>query len=169
RFYTSRDALHDRYGRIYQLPQQWSSKGQDVRLWLIDYRTKKATRAMHGRLRIVSTPVGRSAFSHQALSALVCGQPRADLVVGSGDCYIGLLGLLVARRMRARFVFDVYDRYDEFAGYRTLPGFDLFKFLLQQADVRLFASRAVMEEMCISKGSDVLVPNGVDSQRFSPL
>lgn len=169
RFYTSRDALHDTYGRIYQLPQHWSSKVKDVRLWLVDYRTKSFTRAVHGRLRIVSTPVGRSDFVRQAISALGCGQPRADLVVSSGDCYIGLLGLLVARRMRARFVFDVYDRYDEFAGYRTLPGFDLFRFLLRQADVRLFASRAVMEEMSMGRGSDVLVPNGVDSRRFSPL
>lgn len=168
RFYTSRDALLEKYGRIYQLPWHWSRSGMDVKLWLIDYRSGGSPRIMDGQLEVVSTSVRGPAFFGNAARAIAGGQRCADLVVASGDCYIGLLGWLVAKRMRARFVFDIYDKYDEFPGYWSPPGCDLFGFLLQRADVRLFASRSVMDKASISNGIDELVPNGVDMHRFAP-
>lgn len=167
RYYTSRDAWLDRYGRIYQLPWYWSRSGWDVRLWLVDYRGRRPEQGTDGPLRIVSTPLRSPSFPWMAAKAIAAGRPAASVVVASGDCYVGLLGWCVARRMRARFVFDVYDKYDEFAGYRSLPGFDPFRFLLRRADVRLFASRAVMGELS-GPGANVLVPNGVDTGRFAP-
>ncbi|MEO6690520.1 MAG: glycosyltransferase [Dokdonella sp.] len=172
RFYTNRDALRERYGRIYQLPWHWADVGLRTRLWLIDYHSREKASVVDGALDVLSTPVfsgaaiGRAAvelFSRKRIDEM----PR--VVVASGDCYIGLLAYRIARRLRARLVFDVYDKYDEFEGYHRFFGFDSFDFLLRRADARLFASRALMENLGANQGSNHLVPNGLDSSRFRPL
>lgn len=169
RYYTNRDALTECYGRIYQLPLHWSRKGFNTTLWLLDYHGKDHIETMDGALRVVSTPVRRWPVL-QELMRFWSRQRVAppDLVVASGDCYIGLLGYHLARRHRARFVFDVYDKYDEFGGYRRLPRFDPFHFLLTRSDWCLFASRALMESSGSGAPVNLFVPNGVDTEHFTP-
>jgi glycosyltransferase involved in cell wall biosynthesis len=91
--------------------------------------------------------------------------------VASGDCYIGLLAWIVACLTGASFVFDIYDKYDEFAGYRKPFGFDLFGFLIRRARLSLFASRALAERLSSVKpgGAAEVAPNGVDGQMFHPM
>lgn len=168
RFYTNRDALLERYGRIWQLPWHWSQAGIPVRLWLVDYHAARAQRERHGMLDVLSTPVRNLSVFGQWMRESRRSNRNVEVVVASGDCYIGLMAYQLARRLRARFVFDVYDKYDEFGGYRRLPGFEPFEFLLRGADVRLFASRALQNDLAQAAGLECLVPNGVDLQRFAP-
>jgi glycosyltransferase involved in cell wall biosynthesis len=167
RFYTNRDALCEKYGRIYQLPWHWSRAGVSTRLWLVDYHERETVRQRDETLEILSTPVRNLAvFRHWAAQAFT--ENRPSMVVASGDCYIGLMAYRIAQRFGAHFVFDVYDKYDEFGGYRRLPGFDPFRYLLRQAYVRLYASRALMLQFPTEVERSILVPNGVDMHRFAP-
>lgn len=168
RFYTNRDALREKYGRIWQLPWHWSRAGIKTRLWLVDYHTRQKVYEMDGDMQIVSTPVKNLALFRYWLSRRYLPDGKPDVVVASGDCYIGWLGMRVARGAGARFIFDVYDKYDEFTGYRTPPGFDLFRHLIAEADMRMFASRALMERVG-GAGSATLVPNGIDTTLFRPM
>jgi glycosyltransferase involved in cell wall biosynthesis len=93
---------------------------------------------------------------------------RPTVVVGAGDCYVGLLAWLLARLAGARFVFDIYDKYDEFAGYRRLPFFDPFAFLRRRADLRLYCSRGLEALHSGEAGHTAFVPNGVEEQAFAP-
>ena len=171
RFYTNRDAFLERFGRIYQLPYWWAMAGHEVDLWLIDYRGSKSAAVRDDALDVESTPVFRRRFFSRWLG-LCAGRLRAKrphIIVASGDCYIGMLGYVAARLCGARIVFDVYDRYDVFAGYRGLPGFDPLTFLLRRADIVTFASARVLEDLGPIANRAVLVPNGVDLVRFRPL
>lgn len=169
RFYTNKDALTERFGRIYQLPLEWSRHIGDLRCWLVDYHTGKTVHASDGRLRITSTPVVSWASLKFLLSA--CWSFRPDVVVVSGDCYLGLVGWCIARICGAKLVFDVYDKYDDFGGYMRPLGLDLFGFLRRQANLRLFASRALAVSYAgeVPEERDILVPNGVDAGQFRPL
>lgn len=168
RFYTNRDALIEKYGRIYQLPWHWSQAKVDTKLWLIDYHTRTEFHRTDETLEIHSTPILSLNFFRHWITGGGFKQPHPfDIVVASGDCYIGLMAYLLARRIRAQFIFDVYDKYDEFPGYRSPPGFDLFTYLLNKADARWFASRALMNSLHRSP-NDCLVPNGLDLRRFEP-
>jgi len=170
RFYTNRDALTERYGRIYQLPHLWAEDGVPTRLWLVDYKTRETRHTRDGALDVTSLPaIGLGSARQLLTEAFGANAARPDVVVASADCYIGLVGYRLARRLGARFVFDVYDKYDEFSTYRRLPGFDPFTFLLQRADSRLFASRSLVETIGMRPSGDVIVPNGVDTTRFRPL
>lgn len=171
RFYTNRDAFKERFGRIYQLPFWWAKAGHDVDLWLVDYHGREVESSSDDELRVESTPVLRWRFFARWISACFGrrGVRRPDIVVASGDCYIGFIAYLIARIRRADFVFDVYDRYDLFDGYRRLPGFDPQTFLVRKADIVAFASVAVLDELGQQTGGAVLIPNGIDLSLFRPL
>lgn len=168
RFYTNKDALAEQFGRVYQLPSHWAAEGSQVLLWLLDYHTSRPERRADGEFRIVSTPL----FSFSAICAAVAAfRFKPGIVVASGDSYIGCVGWLLARLFGARFVFDVYDKYDEFAGYKKIFGFDLFGFLRGKADIRFFCSRTLLAYYDSNDGpsTSVLVLNGVDGSKFRPL
>jgi glycosyltransferase involved in cell wall biosynthesis len=168
RFYTNKDALSERFGRIFHLPMEWSNAGNDVRLWLVDYHTREALDTRAGQLSIWSSP----AASLRSVACLFRSlRRRPEVLVASGDCYIGLLGWLIARATRARFVFDVYDKYDAFAGYVRPLGWDLFGFLRRHADLLLFSSAPLARSLGQDPdaGGATLVPNGVDEAAFRPM
>ena len=168
RFYTNRDAYKERFGRIYQLPYWWAKASQEVDLWLVDYHGRNAAVTRDETLTVETTPVLRWRVLARWFSACFSRRRarRPDIIVASGDCYVGLLGYMVARIRRAKFVFDVYDRYDLFEGYRRLLGFDPQAFLLRNADVVLFASVAVLDELREQTKDATLVPNGIDLGEF---
>ncbi len=172
RFYTNRDAFEEDYGRIFQLPFWWAAGGHDVKLWLVDYHSRQPGSRNAGDLQVESTPVFgwrcvRRVFSE--FTRPLRGTARPRLVIASGDCYLGLLGYLVARILGARFVFDLYDRYDVFAGYRRLPGFDPQLFLLRHADAVTFASNPLKDDLEREAMVALVVPNGVDTRHFRPM
>lgn len=170
RFYTNRDALEERYGRIYQLPAHWATQDQKSTLWLIDYHSKQRISRVEGEMRIESTPIrglGWMAQFARVLFARLQGRAPSH-IIASGDAYIGLLGWLLARLTGAFFVFDVYDKYDEFSGYRKPLGWDLFGFLLRRADQCWFASRRLFDQIGNKARGDVLIMNGIDTSRFTP-
>lgn len=172
RFYTNRDAWLEQYGRIYQLPRHWAASGIPTRLWLVDYHTREVVVTHDDGLEVASTSVrSGSVFRRYAAESARRHRLTAkpNVVVASGDCYIGLMGYRLAKRLGANFVFDVYDKYDEFGAYQRVPGFDPFRFLLGRAGTRLFASRALMLQLGCRTGRDLLVPNGIDVERFRPL
>lgn len=168
RFYTNKDTLAERFGRIYQLPYCWAAAGHEVGLWLVDYHTREATQTWDGPLQIVTAPL----LSNGMLRTLFCAlRFRPHAIVASGDCYIGLLGWTLARLAGACFVFDIYDKYDEFAAYRKPIGFDLFGFLRRRSTLRYYASQVLLRSL---EGAEpgptaVVVPNGVDPQLFVPM
>lgn len=172
RYYTNRDALKEHYGRVYQLPSQLQLAGNSVSLWLIDYygRDLTATPIFDEKsLPVVSTYLFSMAMLKKGFATLFVRRSRPEIIVASGDCYLGLLAWAIARLLRARFIFDIYDRYDEFPGYRRLPGFDPLVFLRQRADACFFASEIVPVQLGGRKDTDIIVPNGIDTDFFKPL
>jgi glycosyltransferase involved in cell wall biosynthesis len=93
---------------------------------------------------------------------------QPDIVVASGDCFLGFLGRRLANRSGARFVFDVYDDYRTFGAYRAFLGWDALGYLCGRADLVMYASRAVAERHAYDSPY-VLVPNGVDGAVFRPM
>ncbi len=171
RHYTNRDALAECYGRIYQLPLHWSKQDTRTHLWLIDYHGKSRLKRDDGSLTIDSTPIRSMSWIFKSLAIVwrrLSGKAPTH-IIASGDAYIGLLGWLLARLTGACFIFDVYDKYDEFGAYRKPLGWNLFGFLLRHADQCWFASRRLLSQLGNAARGDALVMNGVDTDRFKPM
>jgi glycosyltransferase involved in cell wall biosynthesis len=170
RYYTNRDALTEKFGRIYQLPSRWAGLDSNVTLWLIDYHGKEHRSDSIGRLKVISLPLRliRGWLSLLSLSLKMVFR-RPEVAVASGDCYIGLMVWLFSRVSGSKFVFDVYDKYDEFPGYRRILGFDMFGFLLKRSNLVIFASQSLMSELGSPMRGDFVIPNGIDLERFRPM
>jgi glycosyltransferase involved in cell wall biosynthesis len=165
RFYTNKDALREHFGRMYRIPQRWRQTGQRVGVWLVDYHTREINRVDDDGMDVVTAPIFHFESFRQFSRALLTRRSR--YIIASGDCYLGLLGWVIARLSGAAFVFDVYDKYDEFGGYRRLWGFGLFSFLLMRADRLLFASQGLATKLGAGLRAPYrVVPNGVDSMLF---
>ena len=167
RFNTNRDALLEKFGRNYQFPLHLAQR-HSVTLWLVDYHSKITIQCSDGPLTITSTPVKNLAvFKHYLLGTYQTTQP-IDMVIASGDCYIALMAQRIAKKLQAKFIFDVYDKYDEFSGYIKPLGFDLFGHLLKTADMRLFASHALLHSLGQPE-HDAILSNGLDANHFRPI
>ena len=167
RFNTNRDALLEKFGRNYQFPLHLAQR-HSVTLWLVDYHSKTTIQCSDGPLTITSTPVKNLAvFKHYLLGTYQTTQP-IDMVIASGDCYIALMAQRIAKKLQAKFIFDVYDKYDEFSGYIKPLGFDLFGHLLKTADMRLFASHALLHSLGQPE-HDAILSNGLDANHFRPI
>lgn len=168
RFYTNKDALSEHYGRMYQLPRKWQEAGVQVRLWLIDYHTRETLYTQDGDMLVASAPMVSFGTLHQLFRALITN--RANYIVASGDCYIGMIGWILARLSGASFIFDIYDKYDVFAGYHRIGWFDPFGFLLKHADRLLFASRRLADTLRPRMRAPYqIVLNGVDLDVFKSM
>jgi|SRR5690606_13408621 len=165
RFYTNRDAYTERFGRIYQLPYHWS-KETKINLWLIDYHSREKINTIHADLNITATPILSILFLLNTFKSIFLIRPK--MIVASGDCYIGLFSFILAKLCKAKFIFDVYDKYDTFSGYKNLGFKNLFHFLLKKADTCMFASKKFKDDCEQICKKTILAPNGINTSQFYP-
>lgn len=169
RFYTNRDLLRDRFGRLFHLPVVLARRGSEVHVDAIDY---KNSRGEH--LRIKGVPFR----SLPAAGARILGLPLVlqrhavdsipDVIMASGDSHIGYMGLHLARKLDIPFVFDVYDYYPAFSG-NLIPGMKwMFRRAVAGADLVLCASTSLMHRLQSINARRLLVENGVDPALFVP-
>lgn len=164
RFYTNRDAYTEKFGRIYQLPYYWSKENK-TQLWLIDYHSKEKVIAQDEQLQILSTPIFSLSFILFFFSSIF---KKPKTIVASGDCYIGIFSLILAKIIGAKFIFDVYDKYDTFSGYRNLFVINIYQLLLKKSDLCLFSSQKLMDDSQNLCKHTILVQNGVNQNHFYP-
>ena len=122
RYYTNKDLIQERFGRLYHLPTQIQRLGCDVKVTALDYRHPMAERHVLEEVifkTLPATPLQLASSLRQIHGVFRSDSP--DIVVASGDSHIGFLGLQLAHILGAPFVFDVYDYYPAFSG-NCIPG-----------------------------------------------
>ena len=170
RYYTGKDLIRDRFGRLYHLPIQLSLLERQVSVTAIDYRHPLAERhELDGVIfRTLPATATRLPGSLIELQRTLRADPP-DILLASGDSHIGYLGLRLARGLGIPFVFDIYDYYPAFAGNR-IPGIKtLFRKAVTGADLVLCASTPLMERLATLNRKRLLIENGVDRRLFKPM
>jgi glycosyltransferase involved in cell wall biosynthesis len=169
RYYTNKDLIRDRFGRLFHLPTQMSEQGACVSVNAIDYRNSQPTQLEHAGVTFTTVPA-----TLRRLPGLIPNLFRAaraarpQIVIASGDSHIGFVALQIARRIGARFVFDAYDFYPAFAGNR-IPGMKaMFGTAVKQSDLVLCASQSLCERLRPENRNVLLIENGVDTEQFKP-
>ncbi|MFV0476349.1 MAG: glycosyltransferase [Parahaliea sp.] len=140
--------LHDRYGRLFELPHALAEHGE-LTAFCIDYRWAK------GGEEVVSP---RERWLYRSVPAtLLLGwvfslwaalrKARPDVVIASSDCLQIIIGAFIARCCGAAFVADLYDDYSTF-GLARIPG---VRWLYRRALARASGISAVS----VTLGEDV--------------
>lgn len=169
RYYTNKDLIKDKFGRLYHLPVQLARLGHDINVIAIDYRnTKVAEYTLDGvTFKTLPATVSQLPFvPYRAYSAL--SNTRSDILVASGDSHIGYIGWQISRLLSSRFVFDVYDYYPAFKGNRIPYMEAMFMKAVQNANIVLCASSSLQQKLNTINESKWVVPNGVNPEQFNP-
>lgn len=169
RYYTNKDLIRDRFGRLYHLPVALAKNGATVHVLAFDYRGSKHESISIEGVEFKSIPLTLISVLKLLLDVYRGTKDfKPDIIIASGDSYIGYLGKLISTFAGARFVFDVYDYYPAFPGNR-IPGMKrMFKKALTSADVVLSASRSLADKLSSTNPSTIVVNNGVDETLFRP-
>lgn len=170
RHYTNKDLLNDRFGRLYHLPAQLGVRGYEGLVLAVDYRGGVASRISSPGVTFESMPL--RPLTPLSLFWRLWRRVRSfrpDLVLASGDGYLGALGLHFARRMDVPFVFDIYDDYRVFRSARIPGAARLFSRAVNGADLLVYASAEFRAKLTAGDRNVCLVENGVDPELFRPM
>ena len=160
--------IHEGYGGWHR--REWIRDVDVHRLPLYPSNSPGAARRMASYLSFVATSAvaGRACFGRR-LDYLLCESP---------PLFLGLSGVWLARRCRARFVFNVSDLWPESAvrlGWRrdaavVRMAFRLEAFCYRHAWVVTGQSRGIVADVRARFASTrcELLSNGVDTDAFSP-
>ncbi|MDT8407026.1 MAG: glycosyltransferase [Methylococcales bacterium] len=170
RYYTNKDLIKDKFGRLYHLPVQLAKLGHDIVVIAIDYRNTKVTECTLDDVNFITLPATVSQLPflpYRAYQAIRKAQP--DILICSGDSHIGYLGWQISRRLKCRFAFDVYDYYPAFKG-NQIPGMKtMFRIAVQKAELVLCASQPLQKRLEQWNNNTLLAENGVDKSLFRPM
>lgn len=170
RFYTNKDLIADRYGRLFHLPVEMARLGHTVSVLALDYRGIDTADLSVGDATFQTLPArGTRLVGLWGQLQSEADRFEPDVVVGSADTPLGWLAQRLARRNRARFVFDVYNNYQSFASARLPAMKRVFAALLRDADLVVAASGPLVT-LARQRGANVVqIVNGVDPQVFKAL
>lgn len=170
RFYTNKDLLEDRFGRLYHLPVELSKHQIAVSVLALDYRNSIPCLSESMGVRFQSIPIR---FSNIPLAIIglyrLAKENSPNIIIASGDSHIGYMGKVLANRIGCRYIFDVYDYYPAFSGNR-IPGMKwMFMEAVKGADTVLCASDVLANKLRPKNVNCVVIPNGVDTSIFRPF
>jgi len=170
RYYTNKDLIADRFGRLFHLPVQLSKNGHQGIVVAADYRNKKSEKLEISNLTFYSVPFN---FIFPALFLFkiyrLFKQYQPDIIIASGDSHFGAIGLFLAKIAKIPFVFDVYDHYAVF-GTNKVPGMKwLYYLALRKADLVVCASVPLSHFIRQYNQSVTVIENGVDLSLFKPI
>lgn len=170
RYYTNKDLLKDKFGRLYHLPVHLARLGANVSVAAVDYRNAFREQMSEQGVAFDTVPATPPRLPHLLFDLYRTARAsEPDIVIASGDSHIGFIGKQLARRMRARFVYDVYDYYPAFSGNR-IPGMKaMFRSAVKGADLVLCASGPLQRILSPLNGHTLLIENGVDRRLFAPM
>ncbi len=171
RYYTNKDLINDRFGRLYYLPLQLARRGVTVSVSAVDYRNQLETES-HAQGVVFRT------FPIAPLTILKCLKQiyvhartaKPDIIIASGDIHLGYLGLQLARRLNVCFVYDIYDYYPAFKINRYPGSTAWFNYAVRKADLALCASEPLMNIVLARLNENaILIENGVDLELFKEM
>lgn len=169
RYYTNKDLLKDRFGRLFHLPIELARNGVHVEVAAIDYWHSNREEINVDGVVFRSIPATLATLFLLPLffyRLVLVAKP--DIIVASGDSHIGFIAMLIAKKLGVPFVFDVYDYYPAFRGNK-IPGMKaLFRCAVESADLVLCASEPLFQKLLPLNANRLLVENGVDPILFAP-
>lgn len=176
RYYTGKDVISHRFGRLYELPSQLARLGHEIVVLCVDYRERDVQESFIEQFGIGSVrwiPVGVRTIMNLEAGHIYRSikEFRADLVIGSSDIPCLWLSKAISSKLQAPYIVDLYDNYESF-GQSRIPGFRrLLKFCVRNANAVISVSDSLRRKVVaeyLPQGQVFVMSNGVSMSRFYP-
>jgi len=160
RYYTGKDVIRHRFGRLYEFPAQLARLGHQVTVLCLDYRNDDRHEDFtepfgSGSVRWVIASV-RNILGFEIgviYRAIKAVQP--EVLVGSSDIPSLWLARRLSRLLGVAYAADLYDNYESF-GQARIPGFRR----VLKASIRDAAAVIVVSSVLKAKVIDDYAPRG---------
>lgn len=170
RRYTNRDLIDDRFGRNYYFPTILRKENIQFTVVAASYARGIKECSTIDKVDFHSIPLRLQSihFYFWHLNQIIKKQ-KPDIIMANGDSHFGLLGLLISRRLKVPFLFDVYDQYQSFRSNK-LPGMKaIYRMSLRFADQVTCTSQPLVDFIKHYNKKVSYIQNGVDTNIFYPL
>ena len=169
RLYTNRDLIADRFGRLFHFPVQLAHLGHDVTVLALDY-DKSRTREDHviDAVTFKSTPVIGALRTPWGLLSAMRQATKADpdVIIASGDIYLGTIAHAISAIRRIPYIFDLYDDYRCFKSAK-IPGMSaLLRRATHHATAVIVASNPLKHMFAPLNQNIFVIENGTDTALF---
>jgi len=167
RYYTNKDLILDKFGRLFYLPVELKKQGFEVVVIAADYRNNFSLHQTIEGVDFYSIPLNlANIFSFFTHTNKIIKANQPDILMASGDTHFGVIGYVLSKQLKIPFLFDIYDFYPSF-GTNKLPGMKTaFYTLLKRASLLICASEPLKQISEQYNKSVVIIENGVDTQLF---
>ena len=145
RRYTNKDVIVDKYGRLYEIPEQLSKQGCKLTcICLSYYRAEELSLDTSASIKWSSYNWYSWIFMKYLFSVIkAVRHDKPSLIIASSDVPHIIFGWIISRIHGIKFVADLYDNYESY-GLSKIPFFKpLFRRSLRQADYILTVSEAL--------------------------
>jgi glycosyltransferase involved in cell wall biosynthesis len=175
RFYTGKDLIGDRFGRVFELPAWLARSGHEVTGLALSYRPAAGGEHRWDDLPDLvwhSANIGRVPFRSyfRTLHRLI-RETQPELIWVCSDAFHAILGEWLQRHFRIPTVVDLYDNFEGFPATR-LPGvLSLFRRACRNASGLTLVGTALRDyvQREYDAGSPMLVlQNGTNPILFQP-
>lgn len=174
RYYTGKDVILHRFGRLYELPAKLASLGHEVTVLCLDYRNlnRQATipePAGAGSVCWIVASIRDILNASNIYGAIKSARP--EVVIGSSDIPCLWIARSLARFFGVSYAVDLYDNYESF-GQAVIPGFRrLLKACVRDAGVVIVVGEELRKKVLddyVPSGCVVTMNNGVPRSSFFP-
>lgn len=166
RYYTNKDLILDRFGRLYHFPVEWKKNGHNVTVIALNYHNKDLIHENIEGVNFYSVPFSIARLLSTYKLVRMLGKSDFDVVFASADQIAGFIGLRISIKLKKPIVFDVYDDYRAF-GISKIPGMkSLFYYVIRKVDFLSCISKSLLRDLVIFNNNSAVFPNGTDTSIF---
>ena len=181
RQYTNKDLIDDRYGRLYELPEELVRLGHQVSGLCLSYRPRDEGHLLgpkidEGLVNWYSVNAGKLIIQgiRHYLKVLndLCVEFKPDIILASSDALHIVYGVHAANKQNIPCVVDLYDNYESFALTRLPSLLPLFKRAIRRAAGVICISNALeryVTEQYKPTGTIKVLANGIPGGHFHPM
>lgn len=179
RFYTNKDLIAERYGRVFAFSRGLAGAGHRVTGCALDYRRRVLDRDLAVQepgLQWRSYPLfpGPLRGLRRYVSDLhaFIREQQPDVLLSSSDVYHVILGDRLARKYSITHFVDLYDNYESFGASRVPGVVSRYRKALRRAAGVICVSRSLgdylLAEVGLQRSPEIII-NAVDLELFQPM
>lgn len=174
RYYTGKDVIRHRFGRLHEFPVQLAQLGHQVTVICLDYRNddpqKNTTEAFGSGSVSWFVCCARHLFNLEFFSIYRSIKIEVpDVIIGASDIPCLWLARTLAWRFGVAYAVDLYDNYESF-GQARIPGFrHVLKHCIKNAHTVIAVSAVLKDKVqndYLPSGSVVVMSNGISKSSF---
>lgn len=170
RFGANKDMVIQNFGRQIRLFDPLAKKYK-IHFFCVDYKKKESKTIKRNGIKFIVKPTSFFLIPNllKSIKDLI-KKEKYDLIVGTTDPLIGILGYYYSKKFKIPFMYDVQDNYEIYYAYKIPFVGYLDKISVKNADVVFTVSESLKKYISKSRKKPIyVIENGINLKLFKKV